>query len=254
MKLGMVGLGKMGGNMVKRLVAGGHEVVATDLSPEAREQSRRDGATPAGDLRELIDMLPTPRTVWLMVPSGMPTEASIRTALEYLEAGDVLVDGANSHWPDSIRRAGMAKQAGVQFVDAGVSGGVWGLEEGYNLMIGGPEGAFSQVEPALKTLAPPGGYAHVGPSGSGHFVKMIHNGIEYALMEAYGEGFEAMASFPHAELDLQKIAGLWQQGAVIRSWLLGLLEDALEHDRRLEHIEGYVNDTGMGRWTVQFGV
>jgi len=254
MKLGMVGLGKMGANMVVRLLQDGHEVVATDLSQEAIDNVIDDGAEGAKDLGDLISKLSSPKVVWLMLPAGKVTESVFSDALEALAEGDIVVDGANSNWKDSVRRAESAQENGVHFVDAGVSGGVWGLKEGFNLMIGGSDEAFEHVEPAMKTLAPESGYAHLGPAGSGHFVKMIHNGIEYALMQSYGEGFEAMANFPHHDLDLERIAELWKHGSVIRSWLLDLAANALSKDAKLEKIDDYVNDSGMGRWTVDFGV
>ena len=254
MKLGMVGLGKMGANMVTRLVQDGHEVVATDLSEEAVAGAVDKGAEGAEDLKDLISKLDAPKVVWLMLPAGKVTETVCKDAVEALSEGDIIVDGANSNWKDSKRRAETAAEMGVHYVDAGVSGGVWGLKEGFNLMVGGSDEAFGTVEPALKTLAPENGYAHVGPSGSGHFVKMVHNGIEYAIMQSYGEGFEAMASFPHAEIDLDKVANLWRHGSVIRSWLLDLAASALDKDERLEGIASYVNDSGMGRWTLEYGI
>ena len=254
MKLGIVGLGKMGANMATRLLQGGHEVVATDLSEEAIQEVIDKGATGAADVQELIGKLDAPKVVWLMLPSGGPTDSVFHEALGYLNEGDIVVDGANSNWQDSMRRAETAQEQGVHFVDCGVSGGVWGLEIGYNMMIGGSDEAFAVVEPAFKTLAPEHGYAHLGPSGSGHFVKMIHNGIEYAIMQSYGEGFEAMAAFPHADIELDKVAELWRHGSVIRSWLLDLAASALEKDPNLDDIAAYVDDSGMGRWTVDFGV
>lgn len=254
MQLGIVGLGKMGANMALRLLQDGHKVVVTDLNEEAVAGVSDDGAQSANDLSDLISKLSAPKVVWLMLPAGKVTESVFADALEHLSEGDIIVDGANSNWQDSLRRAETAREVGVHFVDAGVSGGVWGLKEGFNLMVGGSEEAFSAVEPALKTLAPEDGYAHLGPAGSGHFVKMIHNGIEYAIMQSYGEGFEAMAAFPHHELELEKIAELWRHGSVIRSWLLDLAASALSKDKRLDAIEAYVNDSGMGRWTVEFGV
>ena len=254
MRLGMVGLGKMGANMTLRLLQDDHEVVATDLSSQAIDEVVEQGAEGAKNLEELIGKLNTPKVVWMMLPSGGPTDGVFAQALELLEEGDIIVDGANSNWQDSLRRAKTAQEHGVHFVDCGVSGGVWGLTEGYNLMVGASQTAFEVVEPALKTLAPENGYAHLGPAGTGHFVKMVHNGIEYALMQAYGEGFEAMAAFPHAHLDLDRIAELWLHGSVIRSWLLELTADALKRDARFDAIEDYVNDSGMGRWTVQFGI
>jgi len=245
MKLGMVGLGRMGANMVERLRQGGHEV-----ETYARTAPERT----ADSLVELATKLEQPRVVWLMIPSGDPTEKAFQTLLPLLEDGDTVVDGGNSNFRDSMRRAEQAKAKGVSFLDAGVSGGVWGLAEGYCVMAGGEESAFQAVEPALATLAPEGGYAHVGPSGSGHFVKMVHNGIEYGLMEAYAEGFELLQGIPDFELDLQQLAALWQHGSVVRSWLLELLDRALQADPGLEEIRGYVEDSGEGRWTVHEAV
>ena len=254
MKLGIVGLGKMGANMATRLLQGGHEVVVTDLSQEAIDKVKEEGATGAADVKALVGRLDAPKVVWLMLPSGGPTDSVFHEALDLLSEGDIVVDGANSNWQDSMRRAETAQEQGVHFVDCGVSGGVWGLEIGYNMMVGGTDEAFGVVEPALKTLAPENGYAHLGPSGSGHFVKMVHNGIEYAIMQSYGEGFEAMAAFPHADIELEKVAELWRHGSVIRSWLLDLAASALEKDPNLDDIAAYVDDSGMGRWTVDFGV
>jgi 6-phosphogluconate dehydrogenase len=245
MKLGMVGLGRMGANMVERLRQGGHEV-----ETYARTAPERT----ADSLVELATKLEQPRVVWLMIPSGDPTEKAFQTLLPLLEDGDTVVDGGNSNFRDSMRRAVQAKAKGVSFLDAGVSGGIWGLAEGYCIMAGGEEGAFQAVEPALATLAPEGGYAHVGPSGAGHFVKMVHNGIEYGLMEAYAEGFELLQGIPDFELDLQQIAALWQHGSVVRSWLLELLDRALQADPGLDEIRGYVQDSGEGRWTVHEAV
>jgi 6-phosphogluconate dehydrogenase len=241
MKLGMVGLGRMGANMVERLRGGGHEV-----ETYARTAPERT----ADSLVELATKLEQPRVVWLMIPSGDPTEKAFQTLLPLLEDGDTVVDGGNSNFRDSMRRAEQAKAKGVSFLDAGVSGGIWGLAEGYCIMAGGEKSAFQAVEPALATLAPEGGYAHVGPSGAGHFVKMVHNGIEYGLMEAYAEGFELLRGIPDFELDLQQLAALWQHGSVVRSWLLELLDRALQADPGLEQIRGYVEDSGEGRWTV----
>ena len=245
MKLGMVGLGRMGANMVERLRQGGHEV-----ETYARTAPERT----ADSLVELATKLEQPRVVWLMIPSGDPTEKAFQTLLPLLEDGDTVVDGGNSNFRDSMRRAGQAKAKGVSFLDAGVSGRIWGLTEGYCIMAGGDESAFQAVEPALATLAPEGGYAHVGPSGAGHFVKMVHNGIEYGLMEAYAEGFELLQGIPDFQLDLQQLAALWQHGSVVRSWLLELLDRALQADPGLEQIRGYVEDSGEGRWTVHEAV
>ena len=241
MKLGMVGLGRMGGNMVERLRHDGHELETYALDAPERT---------AASLEDLVSKLEAPRVVWLMIPAGEPTETSFQTLLTILEEGDVVVDGGNSNFRDSMRRAEEAKAREVGFVDAGVSGGVWGLAEGYCIMAGGEEAAFRTVEPALATLAPESGYAHVGPPGAGHFVKMVHNGIEYGLMQAYAEGFELLNGIPDYELDLQQLAALWQHGSVVRSWLLELLERAFTQDPGLKDIRGYVEDSGEGRWTV----
>jgi 6-phosphogluconate dehydrogenase len=241
MKLGMVGLGRMGGNMTERLRRDGHEV-----ETYARTAPERT----ADSIVELATKLEQPRVVWLMIPAGDPTEHAFQTLLPLLEDGDTIVDGGNSNFRDSQRRATNAKARGVSFLDAGVSGGVWGLENGYCIMVGGEKQAFERVEPAIKTLAPEDGYAHVGASGAGHFVKMVHNGIEYGLMEAYAEGFEIMHA-SEFELDLHEVAGIWRYGSVVRSWLLELLYAAFEEDgNELEKIAGYVEDSGEGRWTV----
>jgi 6-phosphogluconate dehydrogenase len=241
MKLGIVGLGRMGGNMTERLRRHGHEV-----ETYARTAPERT----ADSLVELATQLEQPRVVWLMIPAGDATEKVFQNLLPLLEDGDTLVDGGNSNFRDSQRRSLEAKQKGVCFLDAGVSGGVWGLEEGYCLMVGGDEAGFRMVEPALATLAPEGGYAHVGPSGAGHFTKMVHNGIEYGVMQAYAEGFELLRGVEGFDLDLRQISALWQHGSVVRSWLLELLEHAFESDPELAGIRGYVEDSGEGRWTV----
>ena len=254
MELAIIGLGRMGADMTRRLMHGGHAPVVTDLSPDPVAELVEEGARGASSIAEAIAQLAAPRVVWCMVPAGDPTEQVIVQALAAMSAGDVLVDGANSNWEDSRRRAALAEEAGVLWLDAGVSGGVWGLEQGYNLMVGGHDDAFAIAKPILETLAPAGGLVHVGPPGSGHFVKMIHNGIEYGLLQAYGEGFEALATYPHHQLDLPAIARLWTNGSVVRSWLLELLADALHDDPRLDELKGYVNDSGMGRWTVDYAV
>jgi 6-phosphogluconate dehydrogenase len=241
MKLGMVGLGRMGGNMAERLRRDGH-----DVETYARTAPERT----ADSLVELATQLEQPRVVWLMIPAGQPTENAFRTLLPLLEDGDTIVDGGNSNFRDSQRRAAEAKKKGVFFLDAGVSGGIWGLENGYCIMVGGEDEAFELVEPAFKTLAPEDGYAHVGPAGAGHFVKMVHNGIEYGLMQAYAEGFEILKA-SEFELDLHEVAGIWRYGSVVRSWLLELLYAAFEEEGNdLEKIAGYVEDSGEGRWTV----
>jgi 6-phosphogluconate dehydrogenase len=240
MKLGIVGLGRMGANMAERLRKDGHTV-----ETYARTAPERT----AGSLVELASMLDQPRVVWLLIPAGDPTENAFQTLLPLLEDGDILVDGGNSNFRDSQRRAEQAKKKGVFFLDTGVSGGVWGLKEGYCVMVGGESEAFAHAEPIFKTLAPKDGYAHVGPSGAGHFVKMVHNGIEYGLMQAYAEGFEILRASEFG-IDLPTVAGIWRYGSVVRSWLLDLLVLALEEDPDLAKIEGYVEDSGEGRWTV----
>jgi 6-phosphogluconate dehydrogenase len=240
MKLGMVGLGRMGGNMVKRLERDGHELATFDRSSEST----------AASLAELVAQLEPRRVVWLMIPAGKPTGDAVEELLGLLEPGDVIVDGGNSNFRDSQARAALAAERRLGYVDAGVSGGVWGLEVGYCLMVGGERAAVELVEPAFLTLAPEDGYAHVGASGAGHFTKMVHNGIEYGLMQAYAEGFEIMKA-SEFELDLHEIAGIWRFGSVVRSWLLELLWAALEQEGNdLERIRGYVEDSGEGRWTV----
>ncbi len=240
MKLGMVGLGKMGGNMVERLRRGGHEIASY----------ARSGGGTAASLEELVGQLEAPRVVWLMIPAGDPTEQAVTDLLALLEAGDVIVDGGNSNFRDSKRRAATAAEHGIRYIDTGVSGGIWGLKEGYCLMAGGDDDAIAILRPAFETLAPPDGFAHVGPSGAGHFVKMVHNGIEYGLMQAYAEGFEVLER-SEFDLDLHEIAGIWRYGSVVRSWLLELLYDAFEKEgAHLEEIKGYVEDSGEGRWTI----
>jgi 6-phosphogluconate dehydrogenase len=240
MQLGMVGLGRMGANMAERLRRGGHEVIGYDRDPKISQ---------VASLAELVSKLAAPRTLWVMVPSGDPTEQTIKELSGLLDTGDLIVDGGNSNFHDSMRRGSELVGRGLLFVDAGTSGGIWGLQIGYCLMVGGSDEAFARVEPALKTLAPQDGYAHVGPIGAGHFVKMVHNGIEYGMLEAYGEGFEILES-SQFELDFNKIAHLWNQGSVIRSWLLELAESAFAKDPRLSALRGYVDDSGEGRWTV----
>jgi 6-phosphogluconate dehydrogenase len=240
MNLGMVGLGRMGANMTERLREHGHTV---------ETYARTNPERTANSLVELASKLPQPRVVWLMIPAGDPTENAFQTLLGLLEDGDVIVDGGNSNFRDSQRRAQEATKKGVAFLDAGVSGGIWGLKEGYCVMVGGDPAAYKQITPFLQDLTEPGGHAHIGPSGSGHFVKMVHNGIEYGMMQSLAEGFEIMqaSEFP---VNLHKTAALWQHGSVVRSWLLDLLVLALEQDPNLEQIRGYVEDSGEGRWTV----
>ncbi|MCL4476899.1 MAG: decarboxylating 6-phosphogluconate dehydrogenase [Nitrospirae bacterium] len=250
MKIGFVGLGKMGGNMVKRLLKGGHAIVAFAPSKESREEAERNGARTVGSLKEVVERLESPRVVWLMVPAGKVTGEVIGALIPLLEKGDILVDGGNSFYKDSIARAEHLRTKGISFLDVGTSGGIWGLREGYCLMIGGEKDAFKRIKPALKDLAPENGYAHVGPSGSGHFVKMVHNAVEYAMLEAYGEGFELMHAKKEFGLDLGKISELWNHGSVVRSWLLELSVNVFRQDPSLESVRGYVEDTGEGRWAV----
>jgi len=241
MKLGMIGLGRMGSGMTERLRDGGHEVMTYDPHVESTADS----------LEELAGQLEAPRALWLMIPAGEITEQTFEALLEVVEPGDIVIDGGNSNFRDSIRHYTTAKDKGVHFVDVGVSGGVWGLEVGFCLMAGGDDDPVSHIEPILETLAPPDGYAHVGGPGAGHFVKMIHNGIEYGLMQAYAEGFEVMHSSKEYDLDLHEIAGIWRYGSVVRSWLLELLHAAFEKEGgQLEKIRGYVEDSGEGRWTI----
>ena len=252
MRLAMIGLGKMGFNMTQRLLQGGHEVVATDRNLDVARELAGKGAVFAENLADAIAKLQPPRGVWVMVPSQV-TEAVILDAAARLSKGDVIIDGGNSNWKESRARAETIGQKGVQWIDAGTSGGVWGLKNGYCLMVGGAPEAVKLCEPLFKTLAPEGGYAHVGAAGAGHYVKMVHNGIEYGLMQAYAEGFEIMKTAPF-KLDLHKIASIWGRGSVVRSWLLELLESALAGDKDLEAIRGFVEDSGEGRWTVQAAI
>ncbi len=252
MELGMIGLGRMGSNMARRLLGGGHRVVVYDPVKEAVAAVVKEGAVGAAAIAQMTEKLARPRVVWLMVPSGEPTESTINTLAAELAEGDIVIDGGNSNYKDSMRRAAALSQKGLIFLDVGTSGGIWGLEGGYCLMAGGDIAAFHRVEPLFQTLAPSPneGYGHVGPSGAGHFVKMVHNGIEYGLMQAYAEGFELMQAKKELGLDLPQIAQVWRHGSVVRSWLLDLAASALQADPKLENIEAYVEDSGEGRWTV----
>ena len=240
MKIGMVGLGRMGGNMVERLRRDGHEVIGYS----------RSNTQQAKDLADLVRQLPAPRVVWLMVPAGDVTQRNVDEMIKLLEPGDVLIDGGNSNFRDSIRRAQEVAAHGILWADSGTSGGVWGLTEGYSLMIGASDEAFQIIEPLAKTLAPPNGYAHVGPPGAGHFVKMVHNGIEYGMMQSFAEGFEIMRASKEFDLDLHQVAQVWRQGSVVRSWLLDLAASAFEKDPDLTELRGFAEDSGEGRWTV----
>jgi 6-phosphogluconate dehydrogenase len=249
MELGIVGLGRMGMNMSTRLVRNGHTVLGYDVSPAKRAEVEEHGIKWMPSVVELIQSLHEPRTLWIMVPAGKPVDDVIEMSLPHMSEGDVIIDGGNSNFKDSIRRAQTLKDKGISFLDCGTSGGIWGLEEGYCLMVGGDPVAFQQKEPIFRDLAPKDGYLHVGPSGAGHYTKMVHNGIEYGLLQAYGEGFEILHS-SQFDLDLEAIAHLWNQGSVVRSWLLELAEAAFKGNHDLEGIAGYVEDSGEGRWTV----
>ena len=249
MELGIIGLGRMGANMTERLLRGGHKLITYDRSPEAIQRCVDKGAFGAHSLADFVKQVSLPRVIWLMVPSGEPVDLTIEQLLPNLLENDIIIDGGNSHYKDSIRRAEKLKQLGIHFVDAGTSGGIWGLQEGYCLMIGGEKAIVDQLEPIFKTLAPENGFAHVGASGAGHFAKMVHNGIEYGMLQAYGEGFE-MLKASQFEFDLGKISHLWNQGSVVRSWLLELAENAFQKDPQLSFIKGFVEDSGEGRWAV----
>lgn len=250
MQIAIIGLGRMGMNMARRLVSGGHEVVVWNRSQEKITQMEQEGATGLSEINQLLTKLQAPRKVWVMLPAGEATQNMLTTLLEILDPGDIVVEGGNTYWRDDASRAEAFQKRGILYVDAGVSGGIWGRTEGYCTMVGGDKEAVSALSPALDTLAPPDGWRHVGPVGSGHYVKMVHNGIEYAMMEAYGEGFSLLKDGPFPQLDLQSIAALWNKGSVVRSWLLELLDNALQKDATLSDISAYVEDSGEGRWTV----
>lgn len=253
MKLAMIGLGKMGANMSRRLMAAGHQVVGYNLNKEVTEKmASKDGLAPAYSLEEAVNLLDAPRIVWVMVPSGDPTESTVSSLANLLSPHDIVIDGGNSNFNDSIRRAELLAKKKIDFLDVGVSGGVWGLKEGYSLMIGGDSKVTDHLAPIFKTLAPSAdsGWGHVGPSGSGHYVKMVHNGIEYGLMQAYAEGFDLLKSREDFNLDLHQVAEIWRDGSVVRSWLLDLTANALADDQDLSDIRPWVADSGEGRWTV----
>jgi len=251
MQLAMIGLGRMGGNMVQRLLQGGHQVAVFDRSADAVKAHVAMGAKAAKDLADLCGQLSAPRVVWVMVPAGSAVESTIEQLLPGLSKGDVIIDGGNSNFRDSIRRAAGLKEKGIAFIDAGTSGGIWGLAIGYCLMIGASPEAFKLCEPIFRTLAPADGYAHVGPPGAGHYVKMIHNGIEYGMLQAYAEGYEILHASKDFKLDLHQISAVWNRGSVVRSWLNELAERAFANDTELSALKGYVEDSGEGRWTVQ---
>jgi 6-phosphogluconate dehydrogenase len=269
MQLGMIGLGRMGGNMVKRLMRGGHDCVAYDRDPKVTADFDRDEkkkSVKASTVADLVQKLTAPRAVWLMLPAGAITDAAVTELFGMLQAGDTIIDGGNSHFPDDIRRAQELRKKGIHYCDVGTSGGVWGIERGYCLMVGAPKEGFDRLEPIFATLAPGGdgksraerGYIHCGPPGSGHFVKMVHNGIEYGMMQAYAEGFEVLqranfAKLPEErrfDLNLHDIAEVWRHGSVVSSWLLDLLAMSLQHDPKLDQFKGHVDDSGEGRWTL----
>ena len=250
MKLGFVGLGRMGGNMVQRLLADGHQIVAYARSVESIREAQKRGAVGASSLEDMVARLEPPRVVWLMIPAGKPVDDSITTLRPLLSAGDVVVDGGNSRFSDSARRAAELAPSGIGFLDCGTSGGIWGLKNGYCLMVGGRPQDFARLEPAFRTLAPPQGYAHVGAAGAGHYVKMVHNAVEYTMLQGFGEGFEMLQVSSYG-LDLRQIATLWTRASVVRSWLLDLLVLALQEDPTLSTIRGYVEDSGEGRWTLE---
>jgi len=249
MDIGFVGLGKMGMNMVTRLSQGGHRVVAYDRTADLISQAESKGATGATSLEDLISKLPKPRAVWVMVPSGDPTEETIRHLSTILDKDDIVIDGGNTKFHDDVRRAADLQKRNIRYVDAGTSGGIWGLQIGYCLMVGGEKGPVTHLAPIFTTLAPENGWAHVGGHGAGHYVKMVHNGIEYSMMQGYAEGFELMSKSDY-NLDLANIADLWMHGSVVRSWLLELAAGALKDDPKLEGLKGYVQDSGEGRWML----
>ena len=252
MELGMIGLGRMGANMTTRLIAGGHRVVACDLSPEAVARAVQGGATGTSSAGELVAKLGAPRAVWVMVPAGEATESTLRTLADTLARGDTVIDGGNSYYQDSMRRGAVLAERGIAFIDCGTSGGVWGLREGYSLMLGGELGAVERLRPVFETLAPgkDRGWGRVGPIGAGHFTKMVHNGIEYGLMQAFAEGFEVLHRKSEFALDLAQVGRIWQHGSVVRSWLLDLTVDALTKNPTMDGIVPWVADSGEGRWTA----
>ncbi len=253
MELGMIGLGRMGANMTERLLGGGHRVVAYDVSAEAVKRVEQKGAVPAASLESLLDQLAPPRAVWVMVPAGDPVDETIEALLALMSKGDVIIDGGNSNYAETQRRGERVEERGLDMVDVGTSGGIWGLAEGYSLMVGGVGAAVERLTPIFETLAPAAdrGWGHVGPRGAGHFVKMIHNGIEYGMMQALAEGFSILKHKEELGLDLHQIAEIWRYGSVVRSWLLDLTARALEDDPTFSNIAPYVSDSGEGRWTVQ---
>ena len=252
MELGMIGLGRMGANMAERLVGGGHRVVGYNRSPQAVDRAVEKGIEGAYSLEELAGKLGAPRTAWIMVPAGDPVDRTIEALLALLEEGDVIIDGGNSFYKDTVRRAGYVREKGLHYIDSGTSGGIWGRTEGYSMMVGGEREVVERLKPIFETLAPAAdrGWGYVGPAGSGHFTKMVHNGIEYGLMQAYAEGFALLRKKEEFGLDLAEVARIWQHGSVVRSWLLDLIAEALSNDQELADIAPHVADSGEGRWTV----
>ena len=251
MNIAIAGMGRMGANMARRLIAKGIKPVVWNREPAVLARMEADGAIPAKTITELADKMKGPRIVWMMIPAGAATEALFMSLLSALQKGDIIVDGANSNWNDAVRRAKKAAENGIEFMDAGVSGGIWGLQNGYCIMAGGEKSTFEKLEPFIKALCQEGGYMHCGAAGAGHFTKMVHNGIEYAMMEAYGEGFELLKASPFGGMDMAAVAAMWNHGSVVRSWLLELAQDAFDKDPKLEKLAGVVPDSGEGRWTVE---
>jgi 6-phosphogluconate dehydrogenase len=254
MQMGLFGLGRMGANMARRWHRDGHDIIVCNRSPKPIDELKAEGLRGVYTLEELVAALQPPRAIWIMIPAGATTDEMIHRLLALLQPGDIVVDGGNSNWKDSKRHYAECKAKGIHFMDQGTSGGIWGLQNGYCLMIGGDEEAFRRLEPAFRSLAPEGKYyLHCGPAGAGHFVKMVHNGVEYGMMQAFAEGFEIMEK-SEFNLKLDQVAEVWRKGSVVRSWLLDLLADALKDDPRLERVRGYVEDSGEGRWTVQAAI
>jgi len=253
MKIGFIGLGKMGAFMVERLLNDGHEVVVYNRTPEKTREIEMKGAIASYSLEELVEKLPSPKIVWMMIPSGDPVQKTIGELIPLLNKEDIIIDGGNSYYKDTVRRSAELEKVGINYLDAGTSGGIWGLKLGYCVMVGGEKNIFEQCEPVFKTLAPENGYKYIGKAGAGHYVKMVHNGIEYGMMQAYAEGFELMHKSDY-NIDLHGVAELWDQGSVVRSWLLQLLANALKDDKDLSSLKDYVEDSGEGRWTVLDGI
>jgi 6-phosphogluconate dehydrogenase len=254
MEVGLIGLGRMGAGMARRWLRAGHRVVVNNRSPGPIKELEADGALGAYSVEEMVGKLAAPRAIWIMLPAGDVTDKTISALVPLLNSGDTIIDGGNTNFNDDMRRAAQLKEHGINYLDQGTSGGIWGLEKGFCLMVGGDPEVVGRLEPAFRTLAPEDGYLHCGPVGSGHFVKMIHNGVEYGMMQAYAEGFEIMQAKQDFNLDLYKIAAVWNHGSVVRSWLLELTEEAFRQDPDLSSLKGYVQDSGEGRWTIQAAI